>query len=91
MNMTFDAYTKLDDKISRLPGRVENYGLTEEDIQKMESNPEKYYKYAMYLLNQPYYGPNAKEHKFDNENALPQQDVYNRLNRLIQDFIQFEE
>ena len=41
----------------------------------------------MYLLNQPYYEVNAKEHKFDNKDALPQNEVTERLNALIRDHV----
>ena len=89
MKMTFDAYAELDDKIASLPGLPENYGITEKDLSQMEARPEKYYKFAMYLLNQPYYEKGAESHKFDNENALPQEVVCTRLNELIENFIEF--
>lgn len=91
INMTFDSYAELDDKIASLPPRVENYGLEEKDLEKMEADPKRYYKYAMYLLNQPYYETYSKFHKFDNEDAIPQDEVIDRLNNLIKNFIQLTE
>lgn len=87
INMTFDEYTELDDKIAALPKRNENYGLEEKDLTRIEAEPNRYYRYVMYLLNQPYYQVNAKEHKFDNKDSLPQKEVTTRLNTLIRDHV----
>ena len=78
-SMTFDDYTELDDKIASLPKRNENYGLEEKDLKRIEADPDRYYRYVMYLLNQPYYEVNAK--------ALPQNEVTDRLNALIRDHV----
>lgn len=87
ISMTFDDYTELDDKIASLPKRNENYGLEEKDLKRIEADPDRYYRYVMYLLNQLYYEVNAKEHKFDNKDALPQNEVTDRLNALIRDHV----
>ena len=87
ISMTFDDYTELDDKIASLPKRNENYGLEEKDLKRIEADPDRYYRYVMYLLNQPYYAVNAKAHKFDNKDALPQNEVTDRLNALIRDHV----
>ena len=87
ISMTFDDYTELDDKIASLPKLNENYGLEEKDLKRIEADPDRYYRYVMYLLNQPYYEVNAKEHKFDNKDALPQNEVTERLNALIRDHV----
>ena len=89
--MKFNDYAKLDDEIAKLPGRVENYGLTEKDLKRMEHEPEKYFKYAMFLLNQPCYADTKKNHVFENEDALPQENVVKRLNDLINDTVRFED
>lgn len=91
INMTFDEYADLDDKIAELPGRAENYGLEEKDLLRIEANPKRYYRYCMYLLNQPYYGTNASKHEFDNKNALPQSEVTKRLNALIRNHIKISD
>ena len=53
ISMTFDHYTELDDKIASLQKRNENYGLEEKDLKRIEADPDRYYRYVMYLLNQP--------------------------------------
>ena len=87
INMTFDEYAELDDKIADLPQRNENYGIVDKDLIRIESDPDRYYKYAMYLLNQPYYEVNADIHQFDNPGALPQDEVVDRLNTLIRKYV----
>ena len=85
--MTFDQYTALDDKIASLPKRIEEYGITEQDMKRIESDPDRYYKYAMYLLNHSYYEPNASVFLFKNPNALPQKEVTKRLNQMLKSCI----
>lgn len=90
INMTFDEYAALDDKVAELPNRNENYGLEEKDLKRLEAEPDRYYRYIMYLLNQPYYEMNAPVHTFDNERALPQEEVTERLNELLRKCVNIE-
>ncbi len=65
------------------------YGITEADMQRMEANPEKYLKYAMYLSTRPYYKDGGDDSfVFINADAMKPINVAFRLDELIDETIE---
>ena len=69
--MTFSQYDELMEKFEAMPNPIHDYGITEEDMKRMNDDPDKYYEFVMYLSTRPWYkdkGDNT--HVFINSDAL---------------------
>lgn len=60
-----------------LPDVMTEYGITEEDIGRMEEDPEKYLPFAVYLLSL------ERKEEPANEDALPEDELMERLNDFV--------
>ena len=83
----FDDYCELEDKYAELSLPPINYGLTEEDLNTIESNQDKYLDFAIYLSQLPAYSDLKTEHTFKNFNAAPRKLVSDRLNKILKENI----
>lgn len=54
-------------KLQAYPNTMHDYGITENDLERIESNPEKYLRFSLYLLSRNKEG----SHVYENEDALP--------------------
>lgn len=75
ITMTFDEFDNLLEEYRKLPPPSINYGITEEDIKKLNSDVEKYALFAAYLEVQSVYENYAEKHVFMNQDALGQKEA----------------
>lgn len=71
------------EKFDEYPDTFHDYGLTREDIERIENNPKKYYRFAMYLLSRDI----KPGHIFINDDALPVEEANFWLNEFIKNNI----
>jgi len=90
VEMTFDKYDELMEEFEAMPNPLHDYGITREDMAKMDADSDKYLEFAMYLSTRPWYkdkGDNT--HVFINSDALNPSDAAYLLKEFINDTIDF--
>ena len=71
MVKTFREYDELIEKFEAMPNTMHDYGITREDMAKMDAEPEKYAMFVMYLSTRSWYqGKGDNDHVFINSDAL---------------------
>lgn len=79
IEMSRDAFLSAMDKMEHYPDTLHDYGLTNEDLTRMESDPEKYIRFVLYLMTREY----ADDHVFINPDALEPSTIQFHLNELV--------
>lgn len=79
IEMNTDDFLESLAAMDEYPETLHDYGITMEDIKRMESDPPKYIRFAMYLLSRDY----DDDHIFINADALPVKDASFWLNEFI--------
>ena len=74
------------EKLDEYPDTMHDYGLTMEDIEKIEENPDKYFRFAMYLLSRNI----PDDHIFINEDALTAKEANFWLNEFVKTYLKEE-
>ncbi len=83
LKMTFDEFDNLLDEYHKLPPPPINYGLTKEDIEKLNNNVEKYALFAAYLETLPVYEKYIEKHTFINQDALGQKEAATLIDDIV--------
>ena len=87
VKMDLDTFLEESEKFESYPNTMHDYGVTLQDIKRMEENPDKYARFVMYLLNKKY--AVEDDHVFENEDALSVPDARFWLNEFIKENIEF--
>lgn len=88
IKMTFDKYDEEMNRFEAMEDTSKNHGITENEMIKMEKDPDKYLRYAMYLLTRaPYKEGGDDSFNFTNADAVTPSVIAYRLDALIEDNI----
>lgn len=89
IKMTFDKYDEEMRRFEAMEDTSKNHGITENEMIKMEKDPDKYLRYAMYLLTRaPYKEGGDDNFNFTNVDAMLPSDVNYRLEAIIENAIE---
>lgn len=90
--MTFDKFDEEMKRFEAMDDTSKNHGITLDEMTKMESEPDKYLRYAMYLLTRaPYKNGGDDSFNFTNADAASPSAINYRLDALVQDNIDWVE
>lgn len=64
--MNIEATKVLFERMQSYPNTMHDYGITEKDLEEIEQNPKKYFRFALYLLSRNV----GEDHVYENMNAL---------------------
>lgn len=88
VTMTFEQYEKEMERFASMPDTTKQHGITLDEITKMENDPEKYLRYAMYLLTRDAYKEGGNnEFAFTNIDAVKPTSMAYRLDSLVEETI----
>ncbi len=94
MKMTFDAYDARLKELEAMPDPKLSgeYGITKEDIDRIEADKEKFVPFLMYLSTRPWYKEPGKAGKtFANSDALDCVEASNAIENLLYDAVELYE
>lgn len=77
MTMNRDSFLEISEKLEDMPNILNGYIPKEEDIKRMEENPEKYMLFMNYYVN-------ANRAKFDEETQKKMDETEQKINRIIE-------
>lgn len=90
IKMTFDKFDEEMTRFEAMADTTKNHGITLDELARMEADPEKYLRYAMYLLTRaPYKEGGDDSYNFTNVDAAKPSVVNYRLDALISDTIDY--
>ena len=86
ITMTYDQFDEIYDKMETLPSVIiSGKGLTENDLMKLQSNPDKYMPMIIYYLTRNF----ADDEQFSNSDAIPGSEIKAELNKIIKENVRF--